>query len=325
VTSQQQQQDQQQHSQQLRAAGAASIAPATQVGLVALTVADLERSLAYYTTALGFQELERGEGTVTLGAGGTPLLLLTEERGAQPWPHDRYGYTGLYHFAILVPTRADLGRWLRHWLELGLPVPGQGDHLVSEALYLSDPDGNGIEIYRDRPRDTWTWSSGQVRMAADPVDLRGLLEDAEREGKPWTGMPAGTRVGHIHLQVGDIAQAAAFYHDVLGFDIVASMPSALFVSAGGYHHHIGMNTWHSKGADPSPAGVAGLRYFSIELPSEEARAEVLDRVRAAGLDVARSGDVAIVRDPWRNVILLHVGAAADAEAARAIAGAAPAR
>src|SRR5579872_1609453 len=147
---------------------ATSIDPATAVGLVALIVADLERSVAFYTTALGFTVLDRHEGAAALGVAGTPLLLLAEQSGARPWPHDQYAYTGLYHFAILLPTRADLGRWLRHWLELGYALPGQGDHLVSEALYLSDPDGHGIEIYRDRPRDEWTWVNGQVRMAADP-------------------------------------------------------------------------------------------------------------------------------------------------------------
>ncbi len=314
----------QQQPAQIATSNTSSIDPGTQAGLVALAVADLERSITYYTGALGFSVLERDGARATLGAGGTPLLLLAQEPGAQPWPHDRYGYTGLYHFAILVPTRADLGRWLRHWLELGLPVPGQGDHLVSEALYLSDPDGNGIEIYRDRPRDTWTWINGQVKMASDPVDLRGLLDEAEREGKPWSGFAPGTRLGHMHLQVGDIAQAATFYHDVLGFDIVAHMPSALFVSAGGYHHHIGMNTWHSQGADPAPAGIAGLRFFTLDLPSEEARAAVVARIEAAGLEATRSGDVVVVRDPWRNTIILQIGAASDAKAAQAAASAAQA-
>ncbi|MDQ2784558.1 MAG: VOC family protein, partial [Chloroflexota bacterium] len=210
---------------------------------------------------------------------------------------------GLYHFAILVPTRADLGRWVRHWLELGLPL-GQGDHLVSEALYLSDPDENGIEVYRDRPRDEWHWANGQVLMGAGPVDIRGLLADAERANEPWTGLPAGTRLGHIHLQVGDIAQAATFYHDILGFDIVSAMPSALFVSAGGYHHHIGLNTWHSKGAAPAPADMVGLRFFTVNFPTEEARRDVLDRIAAAGLPTTQTGDTVAVQDPWQNTLLL---------------------
>lgn len=289
--------------------GTTALDPATQVGLLSLAVANLERSVIFYRDALGFAVLERGESQVTLGAGSAPLLLLTEEPGATSWPHDRQSYTGLYHFAILVPTRADLGRWLQHWLALGFPLPGQGDHLVSEALYLSDPDGNGIEIYRDRPRSEWRWVNGSVQMATDPVDIRGLLEEAQRESQPWTGMAPGTRLGHMHLQVGDIPQAEAFYHDVLGFDVVARMPTALFVSAGGYHHHIGMNTWHSRGAGPAPAGFAGLRFFTIESPTEEARAALVARVRAAGLDVREHDGVVATDDPWHNKILLTVGVA----------------
>ncbi len=282
---------------------ATAIDPATTVGLLSLTVSNLDRSVAFYTDAIGLALLDRGDGTATLGVAGTPLLLLTEQAGARPWPREQASYTGLYHFAILVPTRADLGRWVRHWLELGLPL-GQGDHLVSEALYLSDPDENGIEVYRDRPRGEWQWANGQVRMAADPVDIRGLLAEAERAGEPWTGLPAGTRLGHIHLQVGDIAQAAAFYHDILGFDIVAAMPSALFVSAGGYHHHIGMNTWHSKGAASAPADMVGLRFFTVNFPTETARQEVLDRIAAAGLTTTQTGDAISVQDPWGNTLLL---------------------
>jgi catechol 2,3-dioxygenase len=249
-------------------------------------------------------------------------LLLREEAGARPWPHDQYAYTGLYHFAVLVPTRRDLGRWLRHWLELGLPLPGQGDHLVSEALYISDPDGNGIEIYRDRPRSEWNWDDGQVRMAVDPVDIQGVLGEAEKDDEPWVGFPDGTRVGHIHLQIGDVPQAKVFYHDVLGFDIVASMPSALFVSAGGYHHHIGMNTWHSRNAPPAPAGTAGLRFFTLEIPNEEARAAIVARLDAAGIPSAQTPDAVIVQDPWQNTLVLQIGPAGSAANAEKLAAAA---
>ena len=286
-----------------------SIHPDTTVGLLSLTVSDLARSIAFYTDAIGLALLDQGEATATLGVAGSPLLLLNERAGARPWPREQASHTGLYHFALLVPTRADLGRWVRHWLERGLPL-GQGDHLVSEALYLSDPDENGIEVYRDRPRDEWQWRDGQVRMGADPVDIRGLLAEAERAGEPWTGLPAGTRLGHIHLQVGDIPEAAAFYHDLLGFDIVAGMPSALFVSAGGYHHHIGMNTWHSKGATPAPADMVGLRFFTINFPTEDARQAVLARIAAAGLITTQTDNAVSVRDPWGNTILLQVGPAA---------------
>jgi catechol 2,3-dioxygenase len=287
-----------------------SINPATEVGPLALSVSDLDRSLAFYTESIGLRLLERNGARATLGVPGRPLLHLVEELDAAPWPRGGRSYTGLYHFAILLPTRPELGRWLRHWLECGMDMPGQGDHNVSEALYLDDPDGHGIEVYRDRPRSEWRWVDGRVQMGTGPVDIRGVIADSDREGKPWTGMPAGTTIGHIHLQVGDIEQAAAFYHGVLGFDIVASLGSALFVSAGGYHHHIGMNIWHSSGAGPAPEGVVRLRSFTIALPSESARAEVVGRIDAAGIPSTRDGDSVIVADPWGNEIHLRVGTAA---------------
>ena len=296
------------------------IDPATQVGLVSLTVADLDRSVAFYTDALGFAVLQQNGPAAILGVAGTPLLLLTEHTGARPWP---VYSTGLYHFAILVPSKADLGRSLRRLLDLGYPMPGQADHLVSEALYLSDPEGNGIEIYRDRPRETWTWAHGQVRMATDPLDIRGLLAEAERHDERWTGLRAGTHLGHIHLQVGDIAQAEVFYCDLLGFDVMARMPSALFVSAGGYHHHIGLNTWHSRGASPAPADTAGLRYFTLDLPNEEARRAVVAHIAAASVAYAEAALAVVVRDPWQNTILLQVGPTPDARAAMALMAAVP--
>jgi catechol 2,3-dioxygenase len=299
-----------------------SIDPATTVGLLSLSVSDLDRSVTFYTEAIGLTLLQRDAEGATLGVGETPLLLLTERPGARPWPREQQSYTGLYHFAILMPTRKDLGRWLRHWLELGFPLPGQGDHLVSEALYLSDPDENGIEIYRDRPRSEWHWDGGQVRMGTGPVDIRGLLDEAQRANEPWTGMPMGTHLGHMHLQVGDIAKAEAFYHDVLGFDVVARMPTALFISAGGYHHHIGMNIWHSKGASPAPADMVGLRFYTIDLPSKEAQQAVVARLDAAGIPYTRAGEVIRVQDPWQNTILLQVDAASNAQTAATLAAAA---
>lgn len=289
------------------------IDPATEVGLLSLTVAELARSIAFYSDAIGFTVLRQDTSRATLGTAEKPLLLLHEQSGAAPWPRDRESYTGLYHFAILLPTRTNLGQWLRHWLDLGFPLPGQGDHLVSEALYLEDPDGNGIEVCRDRPRDQWQWVEGQVRMATDPVDICGLLSDAERAGESWNGLPDGTRLGHVHLQVGDIAQAERFYHEILGFDVVVRMPAALFVSAGGYHHHLGMNVWHSRGAGPAPAGTAGLRFFSINLPSPEARNAVVKRLAAAGVVAEERGDDVVVHDPWHNAIHLQVGPASAAQ------------
>ncbi len=299
-----------------------TIDPATAIGFVSLTVGDLDRSVAFYTDAIGLALLDREHATATLGVAGRPLLLLTERAGARPWPRERRSYTGLYHFALLVPTRADLGRFVRHWNVFGLPL-GQGDHGVSEALYLSDPDENGIEVYRDRPRDTWHWEGAQVRMGTGPVDIAGLLAEAEREGAAWQGLPAGTRIGHIHLQIGQIESGASFYRDALGFGIVAAMPTALFVSAAGYHHHIGMNTWHSRYASPAPADMVGLRFFTVSLPDGDALEAVVARLAAAGMAHTRTSDGVGIRDPWGTALLLHVGAVPDAPTvARLAAGAA---
>ena len=289
-----------------------SIHPDTHIGLVTLRVADLERSLKFYQGILGFRVVEQTPGIAILGvqddtsAGGhktAPLLALHELPGT---PQQPYRSTGLYHVAILLPTRHDLGRALIRMAEAGLEI-GQGDHLVSEALYISDPDGNGLEIYRDRPRDTWNWSGGMVKMATDPVDITGLIEEGKRAEAQWQILPAGTRVGHIHLRVGDIPQAEHFYHDILGFDVTASMPGALFVSAGGYHHHIGMNTWQSRGAGAAPQNTAGLQSFVIALPDRESLAQVRARLIAHDVAIQQADeDTIVVADPWRNRVELKV-------------------
>lgn len=290
-------------------AASGPIDPGTRIGALALSVANLERSIAFYTEALGFAVLDRTDAEATLGRSQIPLLRLQEQPAARPWTTE--GMTGLYHGAILLPSRADLGLWLGHYLRLGYPPPGQGDHFVSEALYLRDPDGHGLEIYADRPRSTWIWEKGRIRMGVGPVDLRGLLAEAQQSGRTWSGLPEGTTIGHIHLQVGDIAQAQAFYHDVLGFDVVATMPSALFVSAGGYHHHLGLNTWHSLGASPAPADSVTLRYFSLVFRSLAARAEVAARLTAAGIPFLDEDHALIVHDPWQNEVRLIVAREAD--------------
>jgi catechol 2,3-dioxygenase len=282
-----------------------SIHPETSVGMLSLTVSDLNRSLAFYTDAIGFEVIRHHQGGAELGVAGEPILVLHEHPAAEAWPRGGQSYTGLYHFALLLPSRADLGAWVKHWLDLGYPI-GQGDHLVSEALYLEDPDGHGIEIYRDRPRDQWHWENGRVRMAADPVDIKGMIDEAEQQGKVFTTLPHGTRLGHVHLQVGDIPEAERFYHHVLGFDVVASMPSALFVSAGGYHHHIGMNTWHSRGASPAPDGSVRLNHFTIDLANELAMREVIARLEAAGVGVNRNGALASFTDPFDNGVVLRL-------------------
>lgn len=287
----------------------AAIDPATQIGMVTLRVADLARSLRFYAGVLGFQPIERTPGKLLLGGQDSrPLLELQALPGALPAPRRA---TGLYHVAILLPSRADLGRALIRMVEAGWEI-GQSDHLVSEALYLSDPDGNGLEVYRDRPRDTWHWKGGMVQMAIDPLDLPGLIETGRREAEPWTVLPVGTRVGHIHLRVGDIPQARRFYHTMLGFDVIAQMAGALFVSAGGYHHHIGLNTWESQGAGPTPANAAGLETFVIELPNAEALAGVRERLASHGIAAQEEGGNLRIADPWGNPIRLEVMPAPEA-------------
>src|SRR5262245_3426208 len=214
-----------------------SIDANTSVGQAALTVADLQRSERFYCDVLGMRVLSRGDGTLTLTADdATPLLELTELPGARPKPARA---TGLYHFAVLVPSRLDLARSLRRLAEMHYPLTGASDHLVSEALYLDDPDGNGIEIYRDRPRAEWPHLDGQLQMAVDPLDIDGILGELEHDDRPWNGLDAGTRMGHMHLHVANLRQAEEFYSGVLGFDVMVRYgTSALFVSAGGYHHHL---------------------------------------------------------------------------------------
>jgi catechol 2,3-dioxygenase len=266
-------------------------------------VADLDRSLGFYEGVLGFRPIERIGGEVTLSdQSGQPIIVLREMPGAPPQP--RYS-TGLYHVAILMPTRADLGQILLRLAKAGWEI-GQSDHLVSEALYVSDPDDNGLELYRDRPRDTWKWANGTVAMALDPIDMYGLMEEGQTAKPAWDVMPAGTTIGHMHLQVGDIPQAEHFYHDILGFDITAKMPGALFVSAGGYHHHLGLNTWQSKGAGPAPDNTAGLEAFEIALPTREALSDVQARLEANEVPFEQQDNGIAISDPWRNKIRLAV-------------------
>ena len=276
-----------------------AIAPATTVGPVHLTVADLDRSLRWYADALGLERAPDGHGDGTaLRAGGDELLVLYEEPGARPVAH----HTGLYHYALLVPTRSDLARWLAHVAQEHVPLTGLSDHIVSEAVYLRDPDGHGIEIYRDRPRDQWVHDGDEVRMSTDQVDVEDLLGAAE--GEP-TGVPVGTRMGHVHLHVADIPAAEAFYRDVLGFDETAHLgDQASFFSAGGYHHHVGVNTWAGPGASPPPPGSAALRHATIVLPDTAERDRVADRAADAGAEPAAVADGIHIHDPSENALVL---------------------
>ncbi|HEX6163697.1 MAG TPA: VOC family protein [Vicinamibacterales bacterium] len=232
------------------------------IGQVSLTVRDLDRSVAFYRDVLGFVETKREGRTSSLApAGGRGLIELHERTDAIAKPRRS---AGLYHFAILVPSRAALGRSLRRLVEQRWPMTGAADHLVSEALYLDDPDGLGIEIYRDRPRDSWRVIDGELAMSTDPLDLQAVADEPGAES-PWRGLEAATIMGHVHLHVSHLDAAEAFYCGRIGFEpIVRRYPGALFVAAGGYHHHMGLNTWAGVGAPPPPENAVGLRAFTIE-------------------------------------------------------------
>lgn len=278
------------------------IHPETRLGRVRLQVADLERSLAYYERVLGLRVLERSTGRASLGAEGdeVPLIELYGRPGAAPVP--RRGRLGLYHYAILLPDRAALGAFVGHLTEVGERA-GASDHLVSEALYLRDPDGLGIEVYADRPRSEWRHREGELLMATEPLDLASVARAAGSES--WTGMPSGTTIGHVHLHVGHLDQAAAFYHEALGLDkVVWSYPGALFLSAGGYHHHLGVNTWAAAAA-PAGEGDARLLDWELLVPSANDAKRALRSMEAAGHAVERSADGGLVRDPWGTALRIR--------------------
>jgi catechol 2,3-dioxygenase len=274
-----------------------SLPAATRMGPVHLTVSDLGRSLDYYRTVVGLDVLEQGAGRASLGADSAELLTLVEEPGARPSD----GYTGLFHFALLVPDRPSLARWLAHAARDRVQLTGLSDHYVSEAIYLRDPDRHGIEIYADRPRELWEGQVGQ-RMTTEPLDVDDLLREADGE---FDGLPDGTRMGHVHLKVSGIPETIEFYRDLLGFDLVVErVPQAAFLSAGGYHHHVGANTWESEGALPPPEGSAALRHATIVLPSAEERDAVVRRVAEARQEPEETPEGLIVRDPSGNRLAL---------------------
>jgi catechol 2,3-dioxygenase len=283
----------------------AAIASATTIGAVSLTVSDLARSRQFYERVIGLRSFDLPQGGVSLGVTrDQPVVELFGDSAAAP-PHRRS--PGLYHLAILVPSRSDLAFALVRLAEARWPLGGASDHLVSEALYLSDPDGIGIEIYRDRPRDEWPRIDGQLQMATEPLDLEDLIGEIEGTAESQPQTPPGTTVGHVHLQVANLRETEDFYHGVLGFDVaVRSYPGAIFFSAGGYHHHIGANVWHAAGAAPAEPGAIGLRSFEILLPSVADRDRVLAGVRASGIEIADGQPDPLIRDPSGNAVVLRV-------------------
>jgi catechol 2,3-dioxygenase len=294
-----------------------SIHPATLPGYVSLTVADLENQIAFYQQVLGLQLHWREGVTAGLGAGTHDLLRLTEDGSARRYP----GTTGLYHFAVLLPNRRELARAIGRLFALkyrNYPT----DHIMTKTTYLDDPEGNGIELYAESPEDgSWSLANGEyITRRADgslsdgrePLDLEMLFKELAEEDRLDAPMPPETRLGHVHLHVADLDQAVDFYHGLLGFDLmgVAKPFRMAFVSAGGYHHHIGLNTWQGEGAPPPPAGALGLRHFSVELPTQNALDEVTARIGQAGIPANQTEAGLLVHDPSQNGVLLTIQLAA---------------
>lgn len=290
-----------------------SIDPATKMGHVSLTVANLENQILFYTKALGFQLHWREGNKAGLGAGGADLLRLTEEPNLK-----RYrGTTGLYHFAILFPNRKELARVMARLFSLryeNYPT----DHIMTKTTYLDDPEGNGIELYAESPEDgTWSLANGEyITTRADgtlsngrePLNVNALFALLSQDDDLEQGIPSETRVGHVHLHVRNIEEAVDFYHGIIGFDVmgVAKAFRMGFVSAGGYHHHLGLNTWQGEGAPPPPVDAAGLRYFTVELPNQEALDQVIARIDAAGIPSNQTEDGLLVQDPSQNNVLISL-------------------
>lgn len=264
------------------------------IGAVTLRVHDLPGLIAFYRDTIGLALIDDAKNSAALGIGETVLVRLEAGATRPSSP------AGLFHLAILLPSRQALADWVGHGAQAHVQLEGASDHLVSEALYLSDPEGNGIEIYRDRPRTDWPRQDGAIRMATDRLDVQALLNEAT--GGRYAGMPSGTRMGHIHLRVGDTAQAEAFYAGILGFDVMVRYPGASFLASGGYHHHIAGNVWGSRGAGPRQTGEAGLDRFEL-VARDQADYEAMKlRMMAAGGEEGADGPA--ITDPWRNQLVL---------------------
>jgi catechol 2,3-dioxygenase len=264
------------------------------IGAVALKVRNLDRIAAFYRDAIGLALLDRGENGATLGTGGAALLHLEWAPRAKP---DDAREAGLYHTAFLMPTRADLARWILHAARTKVPLTGASDHAVSEAFYLDDPEGNGIEVYSDRPAESWQWTGNDLRITTDPLDIDDILREVPSNAA-FPGAPDGLRIGHVHLRVGDDAKAEEFYRDAIGLDVTRRRSGASFLSSGRYHHHIAANVWHSAGAGKRDEERAGLCWFELEAADRAALARVRQLLAARGLALAQTPRGFETADPW---------------------------
>ncbi|MFO1146965.1 MAG: VOC family protein [Alsobacter sp.] len=272
-----------------------------RIGKVTLVVRNLPLVAGFYEKVIGLSPVTSVPGRVALGAGGRPLLELVEDKAAAP---SSPRAAGLFHTAFLVPTRKDLARWLLHVAGIGARIQGASDHIVSEAIYLADPEGNGIEVYHDRAPQSWNWQGETVEMATDHLDLDDLV--AGVQPGDWQGMPEGACVGHVHLRVGDIPAADAFYKDALGLGLTARYPGGSFFSSGRYHHHLAANVWASRGAGPRPLPSTGLAELELVARDAAAWEDLSERGRKAGATARPDGSLAL-EDPWRNVVVLRRG------------------
>ncbi|PIC97287.1 glyoxalase [Sporosarcina sp. P26b] len=270
------------------------------VGQVNINVTNLNLSLEFYQKVIGFQILEQTDRKAVLTADGK-IGLLTIEQPVDVLPKEK-GKTGLFHFALLLPTRADLSVFLRHLSETGFRFAAS-DHLVSEALYITDPDGNGIEVYIDRPAIEWTWSNGEVKMVSDPLDVESLLAVSDMD---WDGLPADTVMGHVHMHVADLQKAEEFYTKGLGFTVVSHYPQAVFISTGDYHHHIALNTWQGVGASKPRENSVGINWYTLTFPNEEAIAKVIEQLQYLGASYVVEDGLFVIEDPSGNKIQLTV-------------------
>jgi catechol 2,3-dioxygenase len=271
------------------------------IGAVGLVARDLDRLTEFYRSLLGLTVLDRTDRIAKLGVAGAALIEIEHRPSAKP---DNPTEAGLYHTAFLMPTRQDHARWITHIARNRLPITGASDHGVSEAFYLDDPEGNGIEVYNDRPRERWTWEKDLVVMQTKQLDIEAILTEIDPATSTYPAAPEGLRIGHIHLRVGSVEKAEGFYRGVIGLDLTRRRGGATFMSSGGYHHHVGANVWHSDGAGRRDDARAGLSWFSVEAADGAAYDGALARLKAAGVSVETMADGIETLDPWATRIRL---------------------